>query len=83
MAIVNQMLLQNYSNALNIIDTLETGQKKALADLKSLKEGELSLDDLVVTDNGWEFRPPPPELPTSTASTNGAKAKEPAGAGSA
>ena len=60
MAIVNQMLLQNYAQALNQIDALETGTKKAIEDFKSLKAGELSLDDLVVTDNGWEFVPPPP-----------------------
>ena len=62
MSIVNQMLLQNYSQALNTIDALEVGQKKAIEDFKALKEGDLSVDDLVVTDNGWEFVPAPPDL---------------------
>ena len=62
MSIVNQMLLQNYSQALNTIDALEAGQKKAIEDFKALKEGDLSVDDLVVTDNGWEFVPTPPVL---------------------
>ena len=58
MAIVNQMLLQNYAAALNQIDTLEQGTMKAIADFKALKAGEFSVDQLVVTDNGWEFIPP-------------------------
>lgn len=58
MGIVNQMLLQNYATALNQIDALEEGTKKAIADFKALKAGELSLDDLVVTDIGWEFVSP-------------------------
>ena len=71
--IVNTMLLQNYAQALNQIDTLETGVKKAVEDFKALKAGELTLDQLVVTDNGWEFIPPPPFQPTPES--NGAKAK--------
>ena len=53
--IVNQMLLQNYAQALNQIDSLEQGAKKAIEDFKALKAGGLSLDQLVVTDIGWEF----------------------------
>lgn len=70
--LVNQMLLQNYAQALNQIDTLEKGAIKAIEDFKALKAGELSLDDLVVTDNGWEFVPPAPFRTES----NGAKASE-------
>ena len=70
MSIVNQMLLQNYSQALNTIDALEVGQKKAIEDFKALKEGDLSVDDLVVTDNGWEF------LPKIEVSDNGQKEKK-------
>lgn len=71
MGIVNQMLLQNYASALNQIDALETGTKKAIEDFKSLKAGELSIEQLVVTDNGWEFIPAAPVSPES----NGTKAK--------
>ena len=71
MGIVNQMLLQNYAAALNQIDALETGVKKAVEDFKALKDGELSIDQLVVTDIGWEFVPlAPVEL-----HPNGAKGK--------
>lgn len=70
MALVNQMLLQNYATALNTIDALEAGQKKAIADFQALKAGTLSLDDLVVTDNGWEFMAKSP----FPAESNGAKA---------
>ena len=64
------MLLQNYSAALNQIDALENGTKKAIEDFKALKAGEVTVEQLVVTDNGWEFMDPPPE-PVA----NGAKAK--------
>ena len=75
MAIVNQMLLQNYAAALNTIDTLENGQKKAIEDFKALKAGDLTVDQLVVTDNGWEFLPAPPFPAESNGAKNGAKAE--------
>ena len=76
MAIVNQMLLQNYAAALNQIDTLETGVKKAVEDFKALKAGELSIEQLVVTDNGWEFVPAPPfQAEPQDAKSNGVKPK--------
>jgi len=60
MSLVSQILLQNYTQALNAIEALEAGQRKAIEDFKSLKAGEFSVDQLVVTDNGWEFVPAPP-----------------------
>lgn len=71
MGIVNQMLLQNYSTALNQIDALEAGIKKALEDFKALKEGELSIDQLAISETGWEFQPSAPVKLHS----NGAKDK--------
>jgi hypothetical protein len=74
MSIVTNLLMQNYATALQQIDNLEKGATKAIEDFKGLKSGELSLDDLVVTDNGWEFLPKPPF--ESSPESNGAAAKE-------
>ena len=74
MSIVTNLLMQNYATALQQIDNLEKGAVKAIEDFKALKSGELSLDDLVVTDNGWEFLPKPPFQPSPES--NGAAAKE-------
>ena len=71
MGIVNQMLLQNYATALNTIDTLETGQKKAIEDFKALKAGEVTIDQLVVPDNGWEFVPTLPVAEEVVSGHNG------------
>jgi hypothetical protein len=49
-----------YAQALNAIEQLEKGMETAIGDFIALKKGELSLDDLVVSDNGWEFVPPSP-----------------------
>ena len=32
----------------------------AIRDLRALKAGSKKLENLVITDNGWEFMPPPP-----------------------
>lgn len=47
-------------NALNQMENIENGVKKAIADFQSLKSGDLRLEDLVVSDNGWEFMPAAP-----------------------
>ena len=60
---------------------------KAIEDFKKIKADPSLLDLLIVTDQGWEFRPAPP-IPTITipeaknAGNNGTKAKETAKAGS-
>lgn len=52
--------------ALNQLENVENGVKKAIADFTALKNGELRLEDLVVSDGGWEFLPPAP-LPIKKA----------------
>ena len=62
--VVEQLLLNHYVQAVNALKELETKDQalfsKALDTLRSLKAGEVSLENVVVTDNGWEVVPAPP-----------------------
>lgn len=84
MSVSNQIVSQALNLALRECDRLEQGVTKAVQDFKALKAGEVTIDQLVVTDAGWEFMPaiPAVEEPPFRAESNGAKAKaeEPLGA---
>lgn len=60
------MLLQNYVGAVNKVKELDGQLDKALQStvemLRGLKSGELALDRIVVTDNGWDIMPLPPSV---------------------
>lgn len=62
--VVEQLLLNHYVQAVNALKELETKDQalfsKALDTLRSLKAGEVLLENVVVTDNGWEVVPTPP-----------------------
>ena len=62
--VVEQLLLNHYVQAVNALKELETKDQalfsKALDTLRSLKAGEVLLENVVVTDNGWEVVPAPP-----------------------
>jgi hypothetical protein len=49
--------LNAFAAALGQVAHLELGMDKALDDFRGLKEGRLKLENLVVTDGGWEFMP--------------------------
>ena len=49
--------LNNYAAALGHIDQLDRLVEQAMGDLRGLKDGTKSLDDLVITEKGWEFKP--------------------------
>ena len=49
--------LNNYAAALGHIDQLDRLVEQAMGDLRGLKDGTKSLDALVITENGWEFKP--------------------------
>jgi hypothetical protein len=49
--------LNNYAAALGHIDQLDKLVEQAMGDLRGLKDGTKSLDDLVITEKGWEFKP--------------------------
>ena len=49
--------LNNYATALGHIDQLDKLVEQAMDALRSLKDGTKSLDDLVITEKGWEFKP--------------------------
>lgn len=57
-SIATQQLVNNYAQAISQIEQMEAGMHKAIEDLKKLKSGEISMDSLVVTDNGYEIIPP-------------------------
>jgi hypothetical protein len=48
--------LNNYAGALGNIDQLEKLLEQAMSAMRELKEGTKALDDLVITENGWEFK---------------------------
>ena len=48
--------LNNYAGALGNIDQLEKLLEQAMGAMRELKEGTKALDDLVITENGWEFK---------------------------
>lgn len=66
MSVALNLSTQYTVNALQQLENVENGVKKAIADFTALKNGELRLEDLVVSDNGWEFLPPAP-LPIKKA----------------
>lgn len=45
----------------NRIDNMVAMNKRFTADLMALKKGEKSLQELIVTDDGYAFLPPEPE----------------------
>ena len=49
--------LNNYAAALGHIDQLDRLVEQAMGDLRGLKDGTKSLDDLDITEKGWEFKP--------------------------
>jgi hypothetical protein len=49
-------VLNNYAGALGNIDQLEKLLEQAMGAMRELKEGTKALDDLVITENGWEFK---------------------------
>ena len=61
--VVEQLLLNHYVQAVNALKELETKDQalfsKVLETLRSLKSGDISLDSVVVTDEGWEITPSP------------------------
>ena len=61
MSVASQLNLQHYAQALSQIEQLEKWAAKAITDLKKLKAGEVSIDQFVVTDNGYEVMPAPPK----------------------
>ena len=67
MSIATQQLVNNYAQAISQLEQMEAGMHKAIEDLKKLKSGEISMDSLVVTDNGYEIIPPI-TLPETTKS---------------
>lgn len=64
--VTEQLLLNNYVGAVNSLKQLEDKYdqmfQKVLSDLRALKAGEVGLDSLVVTDNGWEVMLAPPKV---------------------
>ena len=69
--VVEQLLLNHYVQAVNALKELETKDQalfsKALDTLRSLKAGEVLLENVVVTDNGWEVVPAPPVVDDESA----------------
>ena len=65
MSIATQQVLNDYARALDSIEKMEAGIRKSIEDLKKLKNGEYTLEQLIVTDTGYEFMPamPAPEVP--------------------
>lgn len=74
MSIAANTVLNHYAQALGQIDKLEQSLAKAIADFRRLKTGEASLDDLIVSDNGWEILPPNPFRARQPSQPNGAQA---------
>lgn len=52
---------------INLQQEFQLAMNKAIQDFRDLKAGSLSLANLTVSDNGWEFVPPLPDV-----SNNGA-----------
>ena len=68
MSIATQQCLTNYAQALEQIENMENGMRKSILDLKRLKSGEISLDQLIVTDNGYEIMPKAPDIEKASES---------------
>lgn len=68
MSIATQQCLTNYAQALDQIEQMENGMRKAIVDLKRLKSGEIDLDQLIVTDNGYEIMPKAPDIEKASKS---------------
>ena len=49
MSLATNSALQSYAQALQTLEKMEEGFKKALNDLRALKEGRESLADLTIT----------------------------------
>lgn len=63
-----EMHAQNELRLIGLINAESKAHADTLAVLRALKEGELQLSQVVVTDDGWRIIPTPP-------STNGTKEK--------
>lgn len=68
MSIATDTALNAYAQALGQIANLEAGVARAIQDFKSLKEGTVTLDQLVVSDDGWQFMAPEPMEETDDGS---------------
>lgn len=64
--ITETRLLNDYAGAINALKALETQHEalfaRSLEVLRGLKSGDLSIDRIVVTDNGFEVMPEPPAI---------------------
>ncbi len=63
MALSSQVLLNNYAQLLGNVDELEkqivAEKEKTLKLLRDIKSGECGIEDVLVTDNGWEIKSKP------------------------
>lgn len=66
MNVVSNLLRQNYAQAMSTLEQLDHAfdkyRERVLGDLRDLKEGAVTLDQLTVTDNDYEIMPEKPTI---------------------